>query len=41
MSNIAYGTQSVKTLPKSRLLSVAVSLISLGLAAGQAKAQDS
>lgn len=41
MSNIAYGTQSVKTLPKSRLLSVAVSLISLGLAAGQAQAQDS
>ncbi|PHQ27324.1 porin [Marinobacter guineae] len=40
MFNTTYGTTSVKTISKGRLLSVAVSLVSLGLAAGQAQAQD-
>nr|WP_297397680.1 carbohydrate porin [uncultured Marinobacter sp.] len=40
MSNITYGTKSVNTISKGRLLSVAVSLVSLGLAAGQVQAQE-
>ncbi|WP_417567554.1 carbohydrate porin [Marinobacter sp.] len=40
MFNTTYGTTSVKAISKGRLLSVAVSLVSLGLVAGQAQAQD-
>ncbi|KMQ76205.1 carbohydrate porin [Marinobacter subterrani] len=40
MFNTTYGTTSVKTISKGHLLAVAVSLVSLGLMAGQAQAQD-